>query len=336
IHWEVHLAPPFDTVRDAVSGRPVLIADGRPLPLNERDSLVRQRHPRTAIGFNEEEIFLVTVDGRREGHADGMTLFELQDLLLRLGATEALNLDGGGSTTMIIRPPGTADPRVVNVPSDGQDRPVSNGLVVLSTAPPGQLSRLVLQPAAPLALTGSLMPITVSGQDEHFGPRSVASSQVTWTVQGQAGRAGAGGIFSAHQPGTAHIEASVGSLRAAASVTVVESVGAVAVFPETVSLARGETITLQARAYDEQGRPVWANPWQFRWTVTGDAVRVDEGGQITAVEPGEAIVTAELRGVRASARITVDRAPQVLSGFDVDGRWFANAVRARAPLSLSG
>src|SRR5690606_35943510 len=166
VHWEVTLAPPFDAVQEAVGGRPWLIADGQPLPLDTRDPLVTQRHPRTAIGYNEREIFLVTVDGRWEGEADGMTLWELQEFLLGLGVTEALNLDGGGSTTMIIRPPGASDPQVVNRPSDGQERPVGNGLLVVSTAPPAELARLVLEPAAGAALVGSLMPIAVLGQDE--------------------------------------------------------------------------------------------------------------------------------------------------------------------------
>ncbi|REJ34534.1 MAG: hypothetical protein DIU82_08840 [Bacillota bacterium] len=336
IHLEVNLSPPFDQVTDAVSGRPVLVAGGAPAPLNTRDSLVTQRHPRTAIGFNGREVFLVTVDGRRDGHADGMTLFELQELMLALGATEALNLDGGGSTTMVIRPPGTTEPQVVNVPSDGHERAVGNGLLVVSTAPPGQLARLILRPAAPVAYVGSLMPITLLGQDEHHNPRTVLSSQVAWTAAGDAGRVGASGAFSARQPGTAVIEAAVGPIRASTTVTVVDTVAAVTVTPETFSLARGESIALQAQAFDADGRPVWVNPWQFAWSAEGGAVRVDAGGVVTAVRQGEAAVTVRLGGAAATARITVDQPPHVLWGFEEMGGWYANAVRARASLALSG
>ena len=147
---------------------------------------------------------------------------------------------------------------------------------------------------------------------------------------------GAGGTFSARQPGTARIEAAVGSIRAETVVSVVDTVAAITVTPETVSLASGESITLQARAWDAAGRPVWANPWQFRWTVEGDAVRVDAGGQVRAVRQGEAVVTARLGDVAAAARITVDRPPEVLWGFDEIGGWFATAIRAQAALALSG
>jgi MYXO-CTERM domain-containing protein len=80
-------------------------------------------HPRTAVGRSPDgkTIFLVTVDGRR-ADADGMTRLELAALMLELGAWDALNLDGGGSTTMFL------DGDVVNVPSDGTERVVSSHL----------------------------------------------------------------------------------------------------------------------------------------------------------------------------------------------------------------
>lgn len=335
LQWEVHLSPPFDQVRHAVAGRPVLIRGGEPQPLDIRDSLVLPRHPRTAVGFNDREIFLVTVDGRRPGQADGMSLFELQELMLRLGATEALNLDGGGSTTMVIRPPGRSDPQVVNYPSDGRERPVTNGLVVLSTAPPGRLARLIVRPAAPLALVGSLMPVAVLGQDEHYSPHPVPLGEVRWSVHGDAGQMEFSGVFSALKPGPAVIEAVLGDTRARAPVTVVERVAAVSLYPDTLRLVSGEEFTLRAEAFDATGRRVWANPWQFTWSVEGQAVRVDRGGQVTAVRRGGATVAAHLDGSGAAARITVDQPLVVLSGFDRPGDWLATAVNARASLALS-
>lgn len=86
-----------------------------------------QRHPRTGVGFSGDSsrLFLVTVDGRQAASA-GMTLREFAALLRDLGAANALNLDGGGSTTMVV------GGRVVNLPSDATgERPVANALVVL-------------------------------------------------------------------------------------------------------------------------------------------------------------------------------------------------------------
>jgi exopolysaccharide biosynthesis protein len=84
------------------------------------------RHPRTLIGTQADgTIWLVTVDGRQPRLSGGMSLFELRALAQRLGLKNALNLDGGGSTTMWVA--GT----IVNSPSDAAGaRRVSDALIV--------------------------------------------------------------------------------------------------------------------------------------------------------------------------------------------------------------
>jgi Phosphodiester glycosidase len=90
-------------------------------------TFVAGRNPRTLAGVREDgTLLLVTVDGRRPGWSVGMTLPEAARLMRSLGARDALNLDGGGSSTMVVRG------EVVNRPSDRVgERPVSNGLFVL-------------------------------------------------------------------------------------------------------------------------------------------------------------------------------------------------------------
>ncbi|MEN8124078.1 MAG: phosphodiester glycosidase family protein [Bacteroidota bacterium] len=87
---------------------------------------VQNKHPRTCVCKTKESILFVTIDGRRS-NAKGMDLFELQDFLLDLGCIEAINLDGGGSTTMWIDSKG-----VVNQPSDKTgERPVANVFLIM-------------------------------------------------------------------------------------------------------------------------------------------------------------------------------------------------------------
>ena len=100
-------------------------------------SLAETRHPRTAIAWNDQSIFLVTCDGRQIGRSTGMTFKELADFLIfPLCATDAINLDGGGSTTMALLKNGES--RVVNSPSDkalpgnnGKERPVANAVLLV-------------------------------------------------------------------------------------------------------------------------------------------------------------------------------------------------------------
>lgn len=115
-----------------MAGAPVLLwAGDYPEPALD-DSL---RAPRTAIGQRDDTIWIVVVDGR-SSQAAGMTLRELAHIFRWLGADKALNLDGGGSTTLYVR--GGSKNGVVNTPSDrllgifpGMERPVGNALLLL-------------------------------------------------------------------------------------------------------------------------------------------------------------------------------------------------------------
>jgi len=113
-----------------IGGGPQLIKNGRVEITNAAEkilpSFVNDGHPRTAIAkLKSGQILLVTVDGRQPGESIGMSLTMLANLLIEFDAIEAINLDGGGSTTMVIRN------KLVNKPSDATgERPVSDAILV--------------------------------------------------------------------------------------------------------------------------------------------------------------------------------------------------------------
>ncbi|MFE6775830.1 phosphodiester glycosidase family protein [Streptomyces sp. NPDC057702] len=112
----------------AVGGYP--IARGhQPLDgLDDNTSAVRSA---AGIGAGGHRVYLLSLDGRAEYRA-GLTIAELAGLMLTLGADDAVNLDGGGSSTMVTRAPGTPEPTVRNNPSGGTERPVPNGIGVFT------------------------------------------------------------------------------------------------------------------------------------------------------------------------------------------------------------
>ena len=129
IHWNARFGSLRD-IAEMVGGYPMLLLDGKHVHHDEpglRAPFADRRHPRVAIGRDQRgRVHIVAVDGRRPGYSDGMTLQELADYLLAHGITDALNLDGGGSTTLVVR--GT----IVNRPTDASgERAVANALVVL-------------------------------------------------------------------------------------------------------------------------------------------------------------------------------------------------------------
>ena len=119
-------------VAESIGGSPILIRDGARWFADTANDFTRGRQPRTLVGWNPDgEKLLVTVDGRQPEESVGMTLAEAADLLLALGATDGINLDGGGSTTFV------AGGNVVNTPSDVAVRR-GDGEAIQHLASPGQ------------------------------------------------------------------------------------------------------------------------------------------------------------------------------------------------------
>lgn len=123
------------SITDAVGGRPIVLADSaitRDVDTEGNEGF-RNLNPRSAIGFDRggTRAWLAVIDGRQPGYSMGMTLRQVGELMQALGATRALNLDGGGSSALAVRAPGDSV-RVVNRPSDKTERPVGNALAVLS------------------------------------------------------------------------------------------------------------------------------------------------------------------------------------------------------------
>jgi hypothetical protein len=120
---------------NVLSGNRLLLQDGKPIGVPGGDL-----HPRTAAGLDRtgRYLFLVVVDGRQPNYSEGMSEYELAELFRAEGASAALNLDGGGSATMAVRPRPDAPVSFLNCPIDnsipGRERLVANHLAVW--APP--------------------------------------------------------------------------------------------------------------------------------------------------------------------------------------------------------
>lgn len=116
-------------VHDALSGQRMIVLKGEVAP-NLDDS---QLDPRTALGINRNGryLYLVVVDGRQPFYSAGATFVDLAELMIEQGAFMAMNMDGGGSSTMVVEG-GNGEPKILNSPIDsyipGRERPVGNHL----------------------------------------------------------------------------------------------------------------------------------------------------------------------------------------------------------------
>jgi hypothetical protein len=132
---------------DSIGSSPIIVRDGRNVAPPPRGRSFFFRQPRTGIGVRADGTLLfVVVDGRDRRVSVGMTLEEFGRLFVDLGATSAVNLDGGGSSTMFVKGDG-----VVNRPTDDEgERPVSTAVLVLPGPDTGQAT-----PLAPMATTAA-------------------------------------------------------------------------------------------------------------------------------------------------------------------------------------
>ncbi|GBC96513.1 hypothetical protein HRbin16_02319 [bacterium HR16] len=238
----------------AVGGGPWLMRNGEILIDAPQQGFQRSfsdnRHPRTAVGVTSDgKLLLVTVDGRQP-MSGGMTLYELAQLMKGLGATDAINLDGGGSTTLAIR-----GGLVVNSPSEGKQRPVANAVVVYAPRPAvAEAAEVQMEPSA----------VTVrSGESVQFAVRSPEKGQalnpdsILFGTTGGIGFVDQKGLFTAFKMGKGTVSALLPDDRVLqAEVTVLpgDPERMVLIQPATVP-SGSERFEIAVRVVDRAGNP---------------------------------------------------------------------------------
>lgn len=168
-HLEIRGNMDLTTIWNAIGGGGQMVRDGEvvsgwvPSP--------NARHPRSAVGFSQDlnTVFLVAVDGR--SHSIGVTHNEMAQIMIELGAHQAMHFDGGGSTTMGLRHPGADSVSLANLPSDGGQRAVTNALGVFNIAPLHQLTDISVNTfPRDQVFVGDVLHVYPIGLDDHLNP----------------------------------------------------------------------------------------------------------------------------------------------------------------------
>jgi hypothetical protein len=302
-----------------IGGGPLLVQDSQVVADTAPDreaigmDFVTARHPRTAIGLKEDGRTLVVavIDGRQTGLSIGINLPDLGQWMLEQGCVVAMNLDGGGSSTLAVRE------EVVNFPSDNTGpRLVSNALVVRRTAPVGEAAAIGIRPNRTLVPAGGHVGLSAQLFDANLEPLDFLRSgvEIDW-AQEQPLPGGAivtddGTLMlSKELPGTTlalrarAVRRTVGqapdgertretTVLAEATATVeVANVERLEARPSSLLLTVGETIPLQVSAFAPDGRRFPTSRPQF--TVTTPAFidwPAEESSILTATAPGTGVI----------------------------------------------
>lgn len=298
----------FDQIDTAFGGGGLLLLDGQEAPAT--DIVAAGRQPRTAFGVSQDgtKAIMMVVDGR--GDSIGATHSEMAALMKEYGAYEALHLDGGGSSTMVVQTVDDAAPQLQNTPSDGAQRKVIASVGVFQTAPKGEIKEIGITTVNQHTQPGKTAEFTVYGLDEYKNRIYIAPEDVTFEVVGVEGTWD-GYLFQPTTTGEYSVVATYGDgLTAVANATCYPTARLKATYPDVSIKNVGGTTNIYVTAYDTEGfgRAVTND---VTYTVANPAIGTMNGNTFTAKAKGSTYVKCSWAGQDTYVTITVGGASKV-------------------------
>lgn len=289
---------------------PLLVLDGKKnLTINESSSRAREVAPRTAIAISKDKkkVHLITVDGRISSSA-GMSLPQFADYLVSLGFDRAINLDGGGSTTMGIRKYGSNTVVLANTPSGGTQRRVSAIIEAISTAPTTNAPKYIQvnRDKVGTLLVGATVKLTPNYVlDEYYNPLAVNASDFVLTPQNNTVTVN-GLSYTAVAPGSERLTVSNKGATQTISFNVVDAPAGLSISGVTGPVVPNASLQLKANVTGANNETLIYNDSQIKWSVDGNIGSVSSSGLFKSNgKEGTARVTATLGTKSVSKEIVV-------------------------------
>lgn len=311
-------------VVSAIGGGPRLLREGVPY-VEWREELMSKsfaarRHPRTAVGLADGAIVFVTVDGRRLGHSRGMSLYDLAHLMADLGCVDAMNLDGGGSTTSYVRG------RVANSPSDGRERRVANALLLVNAAPEAEAERLVITLSHRNVLVGASIQVKVQSEDSSYRLQELDPRKLRWHVVPPLAEVGPGGSVQFFPPINGEPEndvtltaslVDIPNLSGKANVRVHARLSRLEATPRKLRMRPNGLRKVTLAAFGRDGTEVRFEPDQVKWVVGGGVGIMNPDGTFrTNGKSGSGNVIAILGNQAAIVGVDVEGPRLLLEDFE--------------------
>ncbi|MFC5653088.1 stalk domain-containing protein [Paenibacillus solisilvae] len=260
------------TLQMLVGGHTILVDQGAAAKFSRNPSSISPAsdRARTAVGYSKDgsKVMLVTVED--SGSSKGVTLEELQKLLVQLGVWRGINLDGGGSTTMIARPLGETGTQLSFPTEYGvTQRQVANAIGVFTTAPQGQLRGIKASGNTTL-FVGQQSSYAMKAYDTFYNPIDPGSLTPFWKSSSAIGTF-AGNTFTAAKAGQTTITVQSGSINDKLAVEVIggDQIAQMSVDASSPVLEQGKTISLPVRVTLKDGRKMTVPAESVKWELRG-------------------------------------------------------------------
>ncbi|TCO73153.1 phosphodiester glycosidase family protein [Marinisporobacter balticus] len=212
------------------------------------------KHPRTALGISKDktQVFLVTIDGRTASYT-GVTQEELGRIMIELGAYDAINLDGGGSTDMVVRSLGEESKKVVNNLSEGSERRIMNGIGVISKASKSNnIGGIKLEVKENNMLINTSKELIIKAYDENYNPVKIDLSKVKWHISGVDGEF-YNNTFKATTKGVGVIAVEYEGKYDNAPIRVIENASRLEVYPSKINIGKNKQKYITVKVTDQDG-----------------------------------------------------------------------------------
>lgn len=315
-------------IQEVLGGYSYLIKAGRVLTSQEMikagasSSLVTARKSRTAVGITaDNRVIAITSDGGTpsKGVSDGVTLAEMAQIMKDNGAIYAMSLDGGGSTQMNVKLNGENNLRIVNRPSDGGQRAVTNGILFVSTSDRSSKVGNIHVEKNIVIYKNSQFKFRITGTDSNYNPINLYNANVKWTVDSKLGTIDTTGLFTSGSKMTyGNINAEWSGAKGQGTIYVVDDVDTIGINEGTTEIMQyGNIKQLSLNATAFGGQPVIIMNSLASWSLKGNIGTIDKNGviKITA-KKGVGEVTAQLGAKKATLKINVEDAKFVVDSFE--------------------
>lgn len=174
---------------------------------------------RSGIGYSKDGTKVYMITAEKSGSNTGLSLKELQQVMVQLGVYKGVNLDGGGSTTMTERRLGNSYVQLAHMTQESSQRAVSNGIGVFTTAPKGTLKGIIAG-GPNVMLLGESSAYTANGYDTYYNPIAVDPATQKWSTSADIGKL-EGNVFTASKVGNTNLTVKSGEIEAQVDVEVV-------------------------------------------------------------------------------------------------------------------
>ncbi|NIK79354.1 hypothetical protein FHS15_004514 [Paenibacillus castaneae] len=246
---------------------------------------------RSAVGYSKDgtKVYLITSE-RNEGNT-GLNLKELQQIMLQLGVFKGVNLDGGGSTTMIERPLGSFSLGLSHPTQYGTtQRSIANSIGVFTSAPQGSLKGITITGNNAM-LIGQKASYTLSGYDTYYNPVAIDNSSAVWKAASPLGTI-QGNEFTATKAGKTTINVKSGDITAAYDIEVIgqDQIASLSIDTAAGVLAKGATVSVPLTVKLKNGAGYKLSGSSVKWeyigftaTQSGDSLTVQSVNAGTTV-----------------------------------------------------